>query len=55
MLAQNWLNIDCVESADCLDADIEFDGRLDLFDFTSLASDWLNCNNPQDSNCTQSQ
>jgi len=55
MLAQNWLNIDCVESADCIDADIEFDGRLDLFDFTSLASDWLNCNNPQDSNCIESQ
>lgn len=53
MLCRNWMTTDCNISSDCLEADTVFDGRVDLFDFTSLASDWLKCNNPQDSKCLQ--
>jgi hypothetical protein len=50
---QYWLNTDCVSSGNCHGADfVPTDGTVDFLDFSDLAEEWMQCNNPQDANCT---
>jgi endo-1,4-beta-xylanase len=51
VLADFWLRTDCAGMDDCMNADFEPDGDVDFSDYSDFAADWLNCNNPQDSNC----
>ena len=54
IIAGYWLHTDCAGLDDCENADIEpqeLDGDVDFFDFSDFAADWLNCNNPEDTNC----
>jgi hypothetical protein len=50
LLAQ-WLSTEPVAIQPYYSPDIYVDDEVDGFDFTVLAFDWLNCNNPEDSNC----
>ena len=51
--AQYWLNTDCVSSGNCHGADFApIDGTVDFYDFSDFAEQWMQCNNPNDANCT---
>ncbi len=52
-IAYYWLYTNCDELNDCDGADFEpTDGAVDFFDFSTFASQWMQCNDPEDSNCT---
>ncbi len=56
IIVQYWLETDCASYNDCDGADLwpvgEPDGKVDFFDFSDFALDWLNCNDPTDGGCT---
>ena len=54
IIAYYWLHTDCtVLNNYCGGADfIPTDGIVNFVDFSDFAVDWMQCNNPQDSNCT---
>jgi len=53
ILAENWLNTDCVEPGNCQNADFTpVDGAVDFLDFSDFASQWLGCNDPENPDCT---
>jgi hypothetical protein len=48
-----WLNTDCLFPDNCHGADfVPTDGAVDFFDFSDFGPQWMQCNNPQDANCT---
>ncbi|MBN1392701.1 MAG: glycoside hydrolase family 88 protein [Sedimentisphaerales bacterium] len=51
VIANYWLST-CTEPSNCEGADFEpADGIVDLYDFSDFAIQWLECNDPEDSNC----
>jgi GH35 family endo-1,4-beta-xylanase len=47
-----WLSTDCNAPDNCHGADFKpTDSVVDLFDFSDFASQWMQCNDPQDPNC----
>jgi hypothetical protein len=52
-IAYYWLDVECNAGNNyCGLADFEpRDGWVDLFDFSDFALQWMQCNNPEDSNC----
>jgi O-glycosyl hydrolase len=53
IIADNWLRTDCTAPDNCGGADFgPTDGVVNFLDFSTLAEQWLWCNNPQDPNCT---
>jgi hypothetical protein len=47
-----WLSTDCTAPDNCHGADFApTDGTVDFFDFSDFASQWMQCNDPQNSNC----
>ncbi len=56
IIADYWLYADCETYNDCEGADLEPsddpDGDVDFFDFGTFAPQWMQCNDPQDANCT---
>ncbi|MDD5063982.1 MAG: endo-1,4-beta-xylanase [Phycisphaerae bacterium] len=53
IIADHWLDTNCIEPGNCEGADFEpTDGIVDLFDFTDFAVQWMMCNDPTDPNCT---
>jgi hypothetical protein len=54
ILADYWLNTDCVSNANCQGADFTpADGVVDFLDLNSFASQWMQCNDPDNPDCTQ--
>jgi hypothetical protein len=52
-MSDYWLNTGCTAPDNCGGADFEpTDGKVDLFDFSDFAVQWLWCNDPEDPNCT---
>ncbi len=52
LLAVEWLNSDCSINEWCNRADIDQSDSVSFTDFAQLASMWLACNDPEDTNCT---
>jgi hypothetical protein len=53
IVAYYWLHDDCTEPGNCDGADFEpADGGVDFFDYAGFGPQWMQCNDPQDSNCT---
>lgn len=53
IIAYYWLDTDCAVHNNCEGADfVPTDGTVNFVDFSDFAADWMQCNNPQDSNCT---
>jgi len=54
IIADNWLHDDCSDlNAWCGWADWpSMDGSVDFTDLSDFAPQWMQCNNPQDPNCT---
>jgi GH35 family endo-1,4-beta-xylanase len=53
IMADYWLNTNCGSSNNCNSADFTpADGKVDLFDFSDFAMQWLLCNDPEDTACT---
>ena len=53
IITDYWLNTDCDQLENCEGADFEpTDGAVDFFDYSDFAEDWMQCNDPEDSNCT---
>jgi O-glycosyl hydrolase len=54
IISDNWLNTDCTAPDNCDGADFEpTDGSVNLLDLNRFAEQWLWCNEPADSDCTQ--
>ncbi|MBN1392263.1 MAG: endo-1,4-beta-xylanase [Sedimentisphaerales bacterium] len=52
VIANYWLSA-CTEPTNCEGADFEpADGIVDLYDYSDFAMQWLECNDPEDPNCT---
>jgi serine protease len=52
LFAVQWLTNGCNSSNNwCSRGDINQNGAVNILDFSSLASQWLNCNDPQHINC----
>jgi hypothetical protein len=51
IIIQFWLHTDCSESQNCLGADLEPDGDVDIADYSIFAHQWLNCNDPTNLEC----
>jgi arabinogalactan endo-1,4-beta-galactosidase len=48
-----WLETDCGSFGNCEGADFEpTDGAVDFYDFSDFASLWLECNDPENPDCT---
>jgi GH35 family endo-1,4-beta-xylanase len=53
IMAEYWLNTNCGSSNNCNGADFEpRDGIVNFYDFSDFAEQWMQCNNPQDANCS---
>jgi O-glycosyl hydrolase len=52
VLADQWLSDDPMAIPPNGSPDIYIDGQVDMFDLCSFASFWLQCNDPEDTNCT---
>jgi len=53
IIAYYWLSADCGGLDDCGGADFEpKDGDVDFFDSGTFALQWMQCNDPEDANCT---
>jgi hypothetical protein len=53
IIADYWIN-DCASPHNCDGGDFEpTDGVVDFSDFSDFGPQWLQCNNPEDPNCTQ--
>jgi len=53
IIAYYWLNTACDELENCEGADfVPRDGVVDFFDYSDFAMGWLQCNDPEDPNCT---
>ncbi|MBN2020917.1 MAG: endo-1,4-beta-xylanase [Sedimentisphaerales bacterium] len=53
ILVDYWLADDCVASDNCEGADFEpADGVVDFFDLSDFAMQWMQCNDPEDPDCT---
>jgi GH35 family endo-1,4-beta-xylanase len=54
IITDYWLNTDCTELENCEGADfVPRDGRVDLFDFSDFAVQWLLCNDPEGAGCIE--
>ncbi|MFA5293608.1 MAG: endo-1,4-beta-xylanase [Phycisphaerae bacterium] len=54
IMSDYWLSTDCAANSNCEGADFEpTDGTVDFLDFGDFAVQWMQCNDPQDSSCTQ--
>ncbi|MGA2916507.1 MAG: carbohydrate binding domain-containing protein [Sedimentisphaerales bacterium] len=52
VIADYWLSNNCASSNNCNGADfVPVDGTVNFLDFSDFASQWMQCNNPQDANC----
>jgi GH35 family endo-1,4-beta-xylanase len=52
IIAGYWLNTDCASYANCDGADFSpTDGTVDFADFSKLAEQWMQCNDPIDAGC----
>lgn len=52
IMADYWLNSGCAAPDYCGKADISKDGTVNFVDFRTFAGRWMQCNDPQNSNCT---
>jgi hypothetical protein len=52
VLTDYWLNEDCSAHNKCDGADFEPDGDVDFIDFYTFGSQWMWCNDPEDSGCS---
>jgi glucuronoarabinoxylan endo-1,4-beta-xylanase len=53
-ISEHWLKTDCEETDNCGGADLQpADGTVDFMDFKDLAQQWMQCNDPQNANCSQ--
>jgi hypothetical protein len=53
IFADNWLHTDCARFNDCNGADLApTDGKVDFFDFSNFAEQWMQCNDPENPDCT---
>ena len=53
IMADYWLHTNCTAPGNCQGADfVPTDGVVDFFDFGDFGSQWRQCNNPLDANCT---
>jgi glucuronoarabinoxylan endo-1,4-beta-xylanase len=53
VIAGYWLHTDCISPSNCQGADFApTDGTVDFLDFSDFGPQWMQCNNPQDANCT---
>jgi endo-1,4-beta-xylanase len=52
VVADYWLETDCGGFYDCEGSDFEPDGDVDFVDFSNFALQWLECNDPEDPDCT---
>jgi len=53
-MSDYWLSPDCAANSNCDGADFQpVDGTVDFLDFSDFAADWMQCNDPRDSSCTQ--
>jgi len=53
IIAYYWLHTDCTAPGNCQGADfVPTDGTVDFLDFADFGPEWMQCNNPQDANCT---
>lgn len=54
VLAEYWLKTNCGQSGNCDDADFApADGTVNKIDLADFAQQWLRCNDPTNSECTQ--
>jgi hypothetical protein len=54
VMTDYWMNTECGTYDDCEGADFEpTDGSVNLLDLSRFAEQWLWCNDPADSDCTQ--
>jgi GH35 family endo-1,4-beta-xylanase len=54
IITDHWLNTDCTAPENCGGADfVPRDGRVDLFDFSDFAVQWLLCNDPEGAGCIE--
>jgi glucuronoarabinoxylan endo-1,4-beta-xylanase len=53
IIANYWLHSDCTAPGNCGGADfVPTDGTVDFLDYADFSPQWMQCNNPQDTNCT---
>jgi hypothetical protein len=52
IMTDYWLTTNCDELSNCGGADFEPDGDVDFVDFGTLAVQWMQCNDPQEPDCT---
>ena len=53
VIASYWLHTDCASPSNCQGADFApTDGVVDFLDFADFGPEWMQCNNPQDPDCT---
>jgi O-glycosyl hydrolase len=53
IVADYWLNTNCGNLNNCQGADFTpRDGIVNFYDFSNFAVQWMQCNNPEDANCT---
>jgi hypothetical protein len=53
IMVDNWLRTDCTGPDNCQGADFEpADGKVDFYDYSDFAMQWLLCNDPGDTGCT---
>jgi glucuronoarabinoxylan endo-1,4-beta-xylanase len=54
VLVGYWLDTDCTAPDYCQGADFEpRDGNVDFSDYSDFAVDWMQCNNPEDADCSR--
>ncbi|HBG26442.1 MAG: hypothetical protein A2Y10_09990 [Planctomycetes bacterium GWF2_41_51] len=54
VISEYWLRSDCDTINNCNGADFEpTDGMVDFSDFSDFAIQWMQCNDPEDSDCMQ--
>jgi len=53
IMADYWLHTDCAAPGNCQNADfVPTDGAVNFRDFAGFGPQWMQCNNPQDANCS---
>jgi hypothetical protein len=53
ILSDYWLNTECGSSNNCSGADFApTNGTVDFLDLNTFAKQWMQCNDPEDANCT---
>ena len=52
IMADYWLNTDCIATGNCQNADFApTNGTVDFLDFADFGPQWMTCNNPTDAGC----